>query len=152
MFKKILVPVDGSDASARGLDEAIKLAKSHGSQLRLLHVVNELVLVSPLGPTLYFPDLIQSLRDGGRNILETALKQAREQALDAETVMEEILGGRAANAIVEQAKRWPADVIVMGTHGRRGFGRMALGSDAEIVLRHTHVPVLLVRMPDSGNR
>ncbi len=145
MFKKILVPVDGSDASLQGLNEAIKLAKSHGSQLRLLHVVNELVLVGAEGPILYFENLIESLRAGGRKVLETAQKQVREQALDAETVMEEVLGGRAASAIVDQAKRWPADVIVMGTHGRRGLGRLAMGSDAEIVVRHTPVPVLLVR-------
>lgn len=145
MFKKILVPVDGSVASRRGLDEAIELAKSHGAQLRLVHVVNELILTGTEGPPLYFKDLIESLRDSGKKVLEAAQGHVRSQGLDAETVLEEILGGRAAGAIVDQAKTWPADVIVMGTHGRRGLGRLALGSDAEIVVRHAPVPVLLVR-------
>ena len=57
------------------------------------------------------------------------------------------MGARAADRIVDAASRWPADLIVMGTHGRRGFERFALGSDAETVLRSSTVPVLLVRVP-----
>lgn len=148
MFKKILVPVDGSDASTKGLDAAIQLAKSHGSALRLVHVVNELVLVGSYGPPLYFEDLIQALREGGKAILKAAQSHVREQALEPQTVLLESIGGRAANLIVEQAKQWPADLIVMGTHGRRGLGRLALGSDAEMVLRSTPVPILLVRSVD----
>jgi nucleotide-binding universal stress UspA family protein len=57
----------------------------------------------------------------------------------------ESIGGSAGNLIVEQAHKWGADLIVMGTHGRRGIRRLALGSDAEVVLRSTTVPVLFVR-------
>ncbi len=57
----------------------------------------------------------------------------------------ETMGMRAAELIVEQATQWPADLIVMGTHGRRGLRRVVLGSDAELVIRHTTVPVLLLR-------
>lgn len=145
MYKKILVPVDGSKTSTRGLDEAINLAKIHGSQLRLVHVVNEMVLMGAGGSPLYFSDLIQSLRDAGKATLRTAELHVREKGLEPQTVVLESIGGRAANQIVEEANQWPADLIVMGTHGRRGLGRLALGSDAETVLRTAAVPILLVR-------
>ena len=67
-----------------------------------------------------------------------------------ETKLVEDFSGRVANAIVDQAKRWRADVIVMGTHGRRGLNRVFLGSDAELVARYSPVPVLLV--PARGRR
>jgi nucleotide-binding universal stress UspA family protein len=57
----------------------------------------------------------------------------------------ETLGGRTADEIVREAKQWPADLIVLGTHGRRGLKRLAMGSDAEMVLRLAPVPVLMVR-------
>ena len=145
MFKKILVPVDGSDASTKGLDAAIALAKIHGSNLRLVHVVNELILVATEGPPMYFADLVQSLRESGEALLKKAEAHVREHALQVESILVESVGGRAANQIIEQARKWPADLIVMGTHGRRGLGRLALGSDAEMVLRSTPVPILLVR-------
>ena len=62
----------------------------------------------------------------------------------------EDFSGRVANAVVDQARRWRADLIVMGTHGRRGLDRMFLGSDAELVARHSPVPVLLV--PPRGRK
>jgi nucleotide-binding universal stress UspA family protein len=62
-------------------------------------------------------------------------------------VLRETLGHRVADLIIKQAKRWRADVIVLGTHGRRGVSRLVMGSDAELVVRETSVPVLLVRSP-----
>lgn len=64
-----------------------------------------------------------------------------------ETVLLETLGHRVAELIIKQAKKWRADVIVLGTHGRRGLARVLMGSDAEIVVRESPVPVLLVRAP-----
>ena len=66
MYDKILVPVDGSETSTRGLSEAIRLAKIHGSQLRLLHIVNEFILDVTYSPGLYPENLIDSLRSGGK--------------------------------------------------------------------------------------
>jgi nucleotide-binding universal stress UspA family protein len=65
--------------------------------------------------------------------------------VSCEQKLVETLGGRVADEIVKQAKEWLADLIVMGTHGRRGLERLAMGSDAELVLRLSPVPVLLVR-------
>ena len=72
MYQKILVPIDGSETSMRGLNEAIKLAKSQGSRLRLFHAVNEFVLDYSYGAGLYGTNLIDSLREAGKNILRQA--------------------------------------------------------------------------------
>ncbi len=148
MYKKILVPIDGSDTSMRGLNEAIKVAKSLSSELRLFHVVNEFVLDYSYGAGLYGTNLIDSLREAGKNILQQAETLARQQGVAVQGVLLESIGGPAADLIVAQAKEWPADLIVMGTHGRRGLRRFAMGSDAEAVVRGASVPVLLVH--DAG--
>jgi nucleotide-binding universal stress UspA family protein len=145
MYKKILVPVDGSPTAARGLAEAVKLAKGLNAAIRLVHVVNEFVMDTAYAPALYHERLIESLREAGRKTLQDAEASAVAQGLKPETQILETIGGRAADSILEEAKRQGADLIVMGTHGRRGMRRLVMGSDAEIVLRSSPVPVLLVR-------
>ncbi len=144
MYRKILVPVDGSHTSLRGLNEAIKLANVTGATLRLVHVINEFAGGYPTEGALYFSEVIDGLREGGKRILSECERLAREQHVSYETELVETIGGRAADVIVSQASEWPADLIVMGTHGRRGIRRLALGSDAEMVLRQSSVPVLMV--------
>jgi nucleotide-binding universal stress UspA family protein len=145
MYQKILVPVDGSETSMVGLKEAVKLAKSQGSQLRLVHVVNELILDYSYGASLSGTDVIECLREGGRKIIRWAEALAREQGVQSDGVLLESIGGAAADSILAHAKEWPADLIVMGTHGRRGLQSFfAMGSDAESVVRSASVPVLLV--------
>jgi len=145
MYRKILVPVDGSDTAKKGLMEAIKLAKDVGAQLRLLHIVNELIIDYTYGSVMYSEGLFESLRKGGQEILKQAEALVRENGLEPQSVLLESIGGPAATMIVSQANQWPADLIVMGTHGRRGINRLTLGSDAETVIRTAPVPVLLVR-------
>lgn len=145
MYGKILVPVDGSETSTLGLNEAIKIAKSQGSQIRLVHIVNEFILDYTYSPGLYANNLIESLRKGGRTILDIAETIVQRHGITPECVLLESIGGPAADLILAQAKEWPADLIVMGTHGRRGLARVAMGSDAEEVVRAAAVPVLLVR-------
>jgi nucleotide-binding universal stress UspA family protein len=144
MYQKILVPIDGSETAMRGLNEAIKVAKSQGSQLRLFHIVNEFVLDYSYGAGLYGTNLIESLREGGKKIIQQAEAYVRQQGVPVDSVLLEAIGGPAADLIVAQAKEWAADLIVMGTHGRRGLRRLALGSDAEGVVRESPIPVLLV--------
>ena len=147
MYKKILVPVDGSPTSLLGLNEAVKVAKDGGATLKLVHVVNELIIDTgyTTGGGLYYGDIIESLREGGKKTLAEAEKTVRAQGVKCEGELVETIGRRAADAIVEQAVQWHADLIVMGTHGRHGIRRLALGSDAEAVLRSAPVPVLMVR-------
>ncbi len=145
MYKRILVPVDGSETSTLGLQEAIKIARSDGAQLCLLHVVNELVLDYSYGAQSFGLNLMDSLREIGSGILRSAEELARKQEVPVESVVIECIGGTAADSIVAQAAKWRADLIVMGTHGRRGLRRLAMGSDAETVVQESSVPVLLVR-------
>lgn len=145
MYEKILVAVDGSPTSLRGLDEAIKVAKAMHGQLMLVHVVNELVIAAEYVPSVYYEPILVSLRDSGAKVLEQAMSFARRADVTCEQKLIETLGGRAADEIVKQAKEWSADLIVLGTHGRRGLKRLAMGSDAELVLRQSPVPVLMVR-------
>jgi len=146
VYQRILVPIDGSPASNLGLNEAIKLAKDQGAKLRLFHLVDEYVAVPSIdGTALYAGDLFEALRQSGKKIIDKAQALARRKGLAPESVMIESFGGRAADFIVEQARKWRADLIVLGTHGRRGVRRLVMGSDAEQVIRATRVPVLLVR-------
>jgi nucleotide-binding universal stress UspA family protein len=145
MYQKILVPVDGSVTSLQGLQEAIKLAKALGAKLRLLHVVNELIIDSGYGTIGYQQDVIDSLREGGKKTLAAAESTVRKADIQCETDLQEVFGQRAADVIIATASSSKCELIVMGTHGRRGLRRLAMGSDAELVIRGAPVPVLLVR-------
>jgi nucleotide-binding universal stress UspA family protein len=107
--------------------------------------VNELVLTGAETSQVYMDKIVDALRAEGKAVLGKAEGVVREHALEPQSVLLESIGGRAADLIVEQAKQWKADLIVMGTHGRRGLRRLALGSDAELVVRFAPVPVLLIR-------
>lgn len=144
-YRRILVAVDGSPASTKGLREAIRLAKDERAQLLLLHVVNELYAFGTLDGAAAGVDLVPSLREGGRRVLAKAQALARKEGIEAKTLLRERIGGPAADAIVPEARKQRADLIVLGTHGRRGLRRLVLGSDAELVVRNSPVPVLLVR-------
>jgi len=147
MYRNILVPVDGSDTSAGGLLEAIKLAgQADHARLRLVHVVNTAVVAMEYAAAFAtVNDLPQRLRADGEAALKQAEDVVRQNGLQSESVLLGTSTDNTGELIVDQAKEWPADVIVMGTHGRRGLARLLLGSNAEYVLRHTQVPVLLVR-------
>jgi len=145
MYRRILVPVDGSATSARGLREAIRLAKDQGAKLRLVHAVDEGAAFGAAEAGLDMEALIEGLARSGRAILERSRRAAQKLGVRAETAIYESLAGPAAGAILRDARKWRADLIVMGTHGRRGIRRVVLGSDAEHVVREAPVPVLLVR-------
>jgi nucleotide-binding universal stress UspA family protein len=145
MFKRILVPIDGSATANLGLREAVRLAKNQKAQLCLLHVVDEFFMTQAADGLAYTDEMFDALRDGGRKLLSRAETAVRKQGLKPRSVLAETLTGGVAGVIVQQAKKWKADLIVMGTHGRRGVRRVVMGSDAEQVLRTTRVPVLLFR-------
>jgi nucleotide-binding universal stress UspA family protein len=148
MYQKILVPIDGSGTSSHGLAEAMKLAKDQHARIRLIHVVNELMVVATYEGTMYSGELIQALRDGGQKVLDNAKATVAAAGIQVEAELLEAHGGQAGNAIIKDAEHSHADIIVLGTHGRRGLSRLVMGSDAEQVVRQAKVPVLLVRMPE----
>jgi nucleotide-binding universal stress UspA family protein len=146
MYQRILVPIDGSATSQHGLDEALRLAKLTGGQLRLLHMIDALSLTTAMGTYGAFSgDVYDALQKEGRDVLEDGRQQALAAGVAADVVMEENVRNRLVDWVVEQVTTWPADVVVLGTHGRRGVSRVLLGSDAEQVVRLCPVPVLLVR-------
>lgn len=144
-YRKILVAVDGSAASTKGLREAIRLAKSENARLFILHVVDEFQAFAPLDAMPTGVDLLPMLKEGGQKVLDKATRLADAAKVKSTPVLREMLSGPAADRIVREARKQGADLIVLGTHGRRGVRRMVLGSDAEQVVRLASVPVLLVR-------
>lgn len=149
MYKRILVAIDGSETSQRGLDEAIRLAKSLGSQLLLVYIVNKTPWVAPDFDHVVLQRLIDDLRGTGESILHEAMTAARAAGVAADSRLIEALGAEAGECVVAEAESWPAQLIVCGTHGRRGVRRLLMGSDAEHIVRHSPVPVLLVRASSS---
>jgi nucleotide-binding universal stress UspA family protein len=143
MYQRILVPVDGSTTSNRGLDEAIHLAKLTGARLRLVHVVDGLVLSTGLEFATF--DVVGLLTDAGAEILSVAKAKVEASGIAVDSFLSEGVGERVCDVVVAQAREWNADLIVIGTHGRRGVRRLFIGSDAEQIVRTAPVPVLLVR-------
>jgi nucleotide-binding universal stress UspA family protein len=153
MYRRILVPVDGSATSARGLREAIRLAQDQGAKLRLVHVVDEGIVIGAAEAGVDMKALIEGVARSGRAVLERSRRAAQKVGVRAvETAIYESLAASAASVILRDAKKWRADLIVMGTHGRRGIRRVVLGSDAEHVVRESPVPVLLVRARGPARR
>ena len=149
MYQRILIAVDGSDTSYLALDHAVQLAQSQRARLRIVHVVE--LFKYPLtmldGPVFDPTPLWEALREEGRHALSVAEAKARSAGVDSEIAM---LEGddpslRVATTIIKDAEGWEADLIVLGTHGRRGLNRIVLGSVAETLVRMAPAPVLLVR-------
>jgi nucleotide-binding universal stress UspA family protein len=145
MYKRILVPIDGSKTAALGLREAIRLAKDQGAALRVIHVVDKMAIIGVTEAGMNPRPVLAKLARSGRAVLGEARRSAKKLGVQADTELFEPVTKRVADAVLREAKRWRADLIVMGTHGRRGMPRLVLGSDAEQVVRLAQVPVLLVR-------
>jgi nucleotide-binding universal stress UspA family protein len=153
VYRKILVAVDGGTGSDAALAAAVELARAVSARLAVLHVVE-----SPYDyPDVMYghvPGDIGSLRDArheaGRNVLDRARALARQAGCEPEARLVEGSGPDPSRSIVEEACRWGADLIVVGTRGRCGMRRVLLGSVAEGVARAAAVPVLLVRPTETG--
>ena len=128
MYKRLLVPIDGSVTAERGFTEAIHLATAHDAQIRLLHVM-------PTAPA-------------EREASEATLADFRRRAIAAGVAADvrslDGFDGPLDDLIVTESEAWRADLIVMGTHGRTGLPRLLVGSEADRVVRLSRIPVLLV--------
>ena len=145
LFRRIVVAIDGSPTSKLALRAAVKLAKNLRSELRIVFVVDVLALVAE---TPYqMTEFEESARRAGDLVLKQAAAMARKAGIEAEAVRLEVqtLHDRIADEISQDAKRWRADLVVIGSHGRRGLSRLFMGSVAESLARIAPSPVLLIR-------
>jgi nucleotide-binding universal stress UspA family protein len=153
MYKCILVAIDGSVTSDLALGEAIGLAKDQNAMLRLVHVVDvtppAYTTAATASAVAHFPlaEYQKALEEAGEKLLTTRATTAHDAGVNVDTKLITVgmLGERIYEAIEEQSKQWPADLIVVGTEGRRGFQRLMIGSVAEGLVRISTKPVLLIR-------
>ncbi|WP_027211294.1 universal stress protein [Burkholderia sp. WSM2232] len=153
MYSNIVVALDGSDAAKRALAEAIQLAKLSRGKVTAVYVVDQSAAFTYAGAC--DPHLLtDAARQVGVTLLHGALEQMRELNLAGETeiVQTQGISDDIATALLRCVERRGADLVVMGTHGRRGLRRMVIGSVAERVVRFATCPVLLIREPEDAGR
>lgn len=143
MYARILVPTDGSTSARRAIDEALRLARALGSRVTFLHVLEDPLTVAYAAPEAvgYAAQLHEDLRAAADEVLDEAMARAREAGVEAAPRLVE--RNDPARAIRDEAGDF--DLVVMGTHGRRGFDRWVFGSVAEGALRGATQPFLLIR-------
>lgn len=149
MFKKIVVPLDGSQLAEQAIPVAVSLANTYDAELYLVQVVTN-YLVPPYGLDYQM----------GETFRDVALRETHEylnitrnhiQAEVNKEIHTKVIEGLVAENILDFAEFENADIIVMATHGRSGVGRWVFGSVAERVLRASQCPVLLVRADEAKN-
>ena len=147
-IERILCPVDFSEPSARAYDSAQSLARHYQAKLFLQHVVDfVLPAYAYYADAVYINELFRTIRDGARKQLLDFAKSHTRSDVHPECLVHE---GSATNSILSFAAAQDVDLIVMGTHGLKGFDRAALGSVTEKVLRKAHCPVLVSRRRGQG--
>lgn len=149
MYTRILIAIDGSELANKALRHAFALAKGTTAKLIALIATDSSVLIAP-GAEIMMVDtgaIIADLEKAKAERAKIVLADARELAKDAGLTIETLHmpGQLAADAIIAAAAQQGADLIVMGSHGRRGLGRLLLGSQAAEVLSRSTIPVLIVK-------
>lgn len=145
MFKKILVPVDGSDPSNAAIQLALHLAKEQNGQITFVHAIELNKLVAMAGPAPIDPSLaVEAACDVGRIVLEDAKREADRAGIQCSCEQPE---DDCVNSVLALAKQQRADLIVIGSHGRSGVPRLVLGSVSEGILRRSPIPVLVCHAP-----
>ncbi len=139
-FKRILIAVDNSEFAERAADVGIKLAKSLHAAVGFVHVFDPSV-----GPSGMWGVTAETMSEMSERAAKRLLAEFRERAATRSNVPEFLESGKPASKIVEVAKNWPADLIVMGSHGRGKIQGLLLGSVSQEVLHHASCPVLVVR-------
>lgn len=144
MFKRILVPTDGSDITRHAVDTAIELAKIHGAELLTLGVMEPFPYsaVSEIQPVPPQEFIDAQLRVATQRV-EAVCAMAAAAGVACKAHTAEAL--HAWEAIIDHAKAQQADLIVMASHGRKGFAALLLGSETQKVLTHIELPVLVVK-------
>jgi nucleotide-binding universal stress UspA family protein len=140
-YRRILIPVDGSPTSNKALVAGLQIARDAGGCVRLVHDVDELAYLTGFETSAI---VLEEVRKGAQRVLTAALEIANAAGVPAETSLVDRPGERLGDNVAREAREWKADLIVVGTHGRRGVSRVLLGSGAEQVIRLAPVPVLVI--------
>lgn len=144
MFKKILVPTDGSERSNRAIEGAAKFAKPLGASLVILTVAEP---YSYTDLSEYRPESIEQYDERVEAESEERLSEAKKictaNGVDAQTLV--VKSFSPAEAIMEQAKKQNCDIVFMASHGRKGIAAVLLGSETQKVLTHSTIPVMVYR-------
>ena len=149
MYAHILVAIDGSDLAERALDQAIAVAKALNSEITVVTVTEPGAVMgagyAAVSGTVIdpIPELIEAQEIGARTVLGKAEEKVKAAGVPVKTVY--VNDSFPAEGISLTAQNLDADLIVMGSHGRRGFGRLLLGSQTNNVLAQTSIPVLVTR-------
>jgi nucleotide-binding universal stress UspA family protein len=152
MYKRILVPVDASAVSVQGLLEAVRFAKDQRARLRIIHIVDESVLVQYPESVDITGKMLDTFVNAGEKTLRDAVALARRHKIKPEHVLYKTMVGTVADVILKEAKKWRADIIVMGTHKQGKIQHFFLGSDAETIARSTNLPVLFIHKAPPAKR
>lgn len=148
MYTRILVAIDNSSTAQKALNEAITLARAVGAKLCISHAADEGPLTQHgmgLGSFIDVDKVKEEIRSTSHALLDEALAKAVAVGCQAEVRLIESTQRRLGDMIIAAANEWQADLIVMGTHGRRGFERLLVGSVAEHMVRASNTSLLLVR-------
>lgn len=149
MYRRILIATDGSDLALKGLTQGLALAKALGAQVTVVTASEPFTPIGVDGAGLAVSEYAladefdKSAAAAAKLVLDEASKIAADAGVTVETI--HVPHQYPADAIVETARAGGHDLIVMSSHGRRGLGRLLLGSQANAVLTHSEVPVLVVR-------
>jgi nucleotide-binding universal stress UspA family protein len=148
MCKRIFVAIDGSSTAQAALVEAIQFSRLPGMSLCIGTVLDAGLLSQNnmgMGALIDVDQVKAGMRQAAEKLLDDAVAKAKEAGLDPYRIVVESDNKRVAEMIVDAAKQWDADLIVIGTHGRRGFERMVMGSVAENLVRIATTSLFLVR-------
>jgi len=147
MYARILVPFDGSPTAERGLIEAVGLAATLKSRVVILIVSTGFVGAVEMASVRSYDEAAERALAECTALVDAAVARAVEVGVECERAVVDSRTRSVAQVILEEAASRKCDLIVMGTHGRKGVSRLLLGSDAEAVLRGAQLPVMLVRLP-----
>ncbi|WP_232702335.1 universal stress protein [Halobacterium wangiae] len=141
MYDNVLLTTDGSDAATAAVPNAIDLAEKYDALLHVLYVAD----TTEYSTVTFEDDVVDPLEQEGKRIVDGIVEQADERDVEAVGV---VMQGGVYETVLQYVDEQAVDVVVMGTHGRRGLGRALLGSVTERVVRTADVPVLTVRAVD----
>ena len=145
---KILLAVDGSPCSDAAVEEIVRRPWPNGSSVKVLNAFELPIAGTPEGwvlPPTYFDELDQAVKKQAQSIVERALEQLRKKENGTITVDGQFLPGPPRAVILEEAERWGADLIVLGSHGYGRWERLLLGSVSQSVVSHAKCSVEVVR-------